>query len=243
MFLNPLHLARLAATAALLVMLTGCQAIVSSPSASQVRVVNASPDTPSVDVYQGNDAVAYNLGFGAITSYIPVTPGVLPISAATAGTRQVLSLAKPAFAPATQYTILIGNTVASLQQLILKDQNQPAPAGKFALRVIDEATRTGPVDLYLVPTGHLLTAVPPTLTGIHFGENTGYQEIPAGIYSLTALPAGTIPTSTTLPSYAGARINYPSTSAHTVILIDQPLPTTPGLQIIAADDYDAPSAN
>jgi hypothetical protein len=243
MFLKPLHLARLAVAAAILAILTGCQAIVSSPSASQVRIVNASPDTPGIDIYQGNDAVAYNLGFGAVTSYVPVAPGVFPISAATAGTRQVLSLAKPALAPATQYTVLIGNTAASLQQLVLKDQNQPAPIGKAALRFIDQATRTGPVDIYLVPTGRPLTAVAPTLTSIHFGDNTGYQNVPAGIYTLTILPAGTTPASTTTPSYTGARTNYSGTSARTVILIDQPLPTTSGLQVITADDYDSSAAN
>lgn len=243
MFFNPPHLVRFVAVAAILATLTGCQAIVSNPSVAQVRIVNASPDAPGIDIYQGNDGVAYNLGFGAVTSYVPLTPGTSTISANTAGTRQILSLARPAFAPATQYTILIGNTAASLQQLTLKDQNQPAPAGKFALRVIDQTTRTGPVDIYLVPTGRPLTSMIPTLTSVHFGDNTGYQDVPAGIYTLVVLPAGTTPTSTTLPSYTGARINYSSTSARTVILIDQPLRTTPGLQIITADDYDSPTAS
>jgi hypothetical protein len=246
MFFNPLHpvrpTARIAAAAAILATLTGCQAIVSSPSLSQVRVVDASPDTPGIDIYQGADGVAYNLGFGTITSYVPIPPGTYNISAASAGTRQVLSLAKPTFAAAGQYTVLIGNTAGSLQQLTLKDQSQPAPSGQIALRFINQATRAGAVDIYLVPAGHLLTAVSPILTNILFGDNTGYRNVPAGAYTLVMLPTGTVPSSTTVASYTGAQVTYSSTAARTIILIDQPLVTTPGLQVITAVDYDSPSA-
>jgi hypothetical protein len=245
MSFNPLHLARpaarLAAVAVALATLTGCQAIVSNPSLSKVRVVDASPDAPSIDIYQGTDGVAYNLGFGTITSYVPIPPGTYTISAATVGTKQVISLAKPTFAPASQYTVLIGNTVGSLQQTTIKDQNQPAPPGQVALRFIAQATRIGAVDIYLVPAGHSLTAASPILTNIRFGDNTSYQNVPVGVYTLVMLPAGTVPTSTTAPSYSGTQITYTSTAAHTIILIDKPVATTPGLQVITATDYDPPS--
>jgi hypothetical protein len=245
MSFNPLHLARpaarLAAVAVALATLTGCQAIVSNPSLSKVRVVDASPDAPSIDIYQGTDGVAYNLGFGTITSYVPIPPGIYTISAATVGTKQVISLAKPTFAPASQYTVLIGNTAGSLQQTTIKDQNQPAPPGQVALRFIAQATRIGAVDIYLVPAGHSLTAASPILTNIRFGDNTSYQNVPVGVYTLVMLPAGTVPTSTTAPSYSGTQITYTSTAAHTIILIDKPVATTPGLQVITATDYDPPS--
>ena len=242
----PHHLAsaatRLAAVVAVLATLTGCQAMVSSTSsAAQVRVVDASPDAPGIDLYQGSDGVAYNLGFGDITSYVPIAPGVYTISAATAGTHQVLSFAKPTFAAAGQYTVLIGNTAGNLQQLTLKDQSLPAPAGQTALRFIDEATRTGPVDIYMVPSGRSLVTVNPILTNVAFGANTGYQSIPSGTYTLVVLPTGAVPTGIAAASYTGAQITYPSTAARTLIFIDQPLPAIAGLRVITAADYDSPS--
>lgn len=245
MFHDSSHLVRsavrLAAAAAALASLTGCQAMAPNSSAAQVRVVNASPDAPGIDLYQGPDGVAYNLGFGSITSYVPTAPGVYTFSAATAGTHQVLSFAKPTLAPAGQYTVLIGNIAGNLQQLTLKDQSQPAPAGQTALRFLDEATRMGPVDVYLVPSGRSLVTVNPILTGVSFGANTGYQTIPSGVYTLIVLPAGAAPTGTAVASYAGAQVAYPSMAARTLIFIDQPLPSIPGLQVITADDYDSPS--
>jgi len=56
------------------------------------------------------------------------------------------------------------------------------------------------------------------------------------------VPTGTIPTSTTVATYTGAQTTYPGGSARTIILIDQQLVTTPGLQVITAADYDSPAA-
>jgi len=243
---KPLHLGRpharlvAALAAAATVTLTGCGAIVTSAPEAQVRIIHATPDTSGLDIYQGPNALAFNLGFGAVTSYIPLTPGSYTIHADTAGSRQVLSSAKATFASSTQYTVLLGNSAASLQQLTLTDQSQPAPSGQIALRFIDQATRINAVDIYLVPAGQKITAVTPLITSAVFGTNTGYVNVPAGIYSLIMLPAGTVPASSTTATYAGPQVTYSVGSARTIILIDQPLVTTPGLQVITAEDFDPP---
>jgi hypothetical protein len=243
MFAKLFHLdrpARLVAALAALGTLTGCQAIVSSAPEAHVRIVNATPDAPRLDLYQDSNALAFNLDFGTVTSYIPVSPGAYNITANTAGTRQALSSAKTTFTTSGQYTILIGNTAASLQQLTLADQRQPAPPGQIALRFIDQATRAGAVDIYLVPAGEKAKAVNPLVTSIAFGANTGYVNVSIGTYSLTMLPAGTTPTSTTLAAYTGPQVTYSAGAARTIILIDPPQVTTPGIRVITANDFDPP---
>jgi hypothetical protein len=227
---------RLIAAAAILATLTGCQAIRPAPQ-SQVRIIAASSDTPSFDLYRGPNAVAFNLDFGTVTSYIPLSPGIDTISAETAGTRQVLTSSKATLAASTQYTVLIGNAASSLQQLTLVDQSQPAPPGQVALRFIDQATRVGPVDLYLVPAGQKFTAVTPLINGVTFGANTGYLNVPIGTYTLVVIPTGVAPVSTTAATYTGPQVIYSTGSARTIILIDQPLATPSGIQVITAEDY------
>jgi hypothetical protein len=246
MLAHLLHFDRRAATLALLgtiLTLTGCQAIVSSAPEAQVRIIHATPDTPGLDIYQGSNALAFNLGFGTVTSYIPLTPGTYTIHADTAGSRQVLSAAKGTFAPSTQYTVLLGNAIANLQQLTLTDQNQPAPPGQIALRFLNQATRGSAVDIYLVPAGKKLASVTPLVTGIAYGANTGYINLPTGTYSLIMLPTGTVPFGNTAAAYTGPQVAYSVGSARTVILIDQPLGASTGLQVITAADFDPSAAN
>ena len=232
----------LAAVSTALGVLSGCQAIVTSTPQSHVRIIDASPDAPGLDIYEGSTAVAYNLGFGTLTSYITFNPGDYTILAETAGSRQALTSSKTTFAPSVQYTVLIGNAAASLQQSILTDQSQAAPTGQISLRFIDQATRVGAVDIYLVPAGQKLTAVTPLLTGVVFNTDPPYLNIPTGAYTLVMVPAGTIPTSKTVPTYTGPQVTYPAGSARTIVLIDQQHLTTPGLQVITADDFDSPTA-
>ncbi len=240
------HLVRRAASLAAITfalgILSGCQAVITSTPQSHLRIVDASPDAPGLDLYEGSTALAYNLGFGTLTSYITFTPGNYTINADTAGSKQVLSSSKATLAAATQYTVLIGNSAASLQQLILTDQSQAAPTGQVSLRFIDQATRIGAVDIYLVPASQKLTAVSPLLTGVVFDTNTGYLNIPNGTYTLVMVPSGTIPTSTTVAVYSGAQVAYAAGAARTIILIDQQLVTNPGLQVITAADFDSPTA-
>ena len=200
--------------------------------------MDASPDAGGIDVYQGSGVLAYNLGLGTITSYVPINPGNYSIAVDAAGTRQQLSAQGGTFLNGAQYTVLVANYSASLQETILKDQTQPAPTGQISLRVIEESTRAGAVDLYLIPTGSTILTVRPYLTNVNFGQNTGYQNVPAGTYTLVALPAGTTPTATGTTFYTGAAVSYGGGVARTLILIDQQLITVPGVQVITADDFD-----
>ncbi len=232
----------LAAVAVTLGSLSGCQSIIGNPSLSQVRIIDVSPAAPALDIYQGHDALAYGLGFGTITSYVPITPGAYTIAANSTGTAEVVSAANGTFLPATQYTVLISDTATGPQQLTLKDQNQPAPSGQIALRFIGQSTRIGPVDVYLVRRGQTLADARPVVTNITLGVNTGYLNIPTGTYTIVMLPAGTIPTGTTVPAYTGTQVAYTDGSARTIILIDQLLTSGYHLQVITAADYEPPSA-
>ena len=222
--------------------LTGCQVIDGTLLYTQVRIIDASPDAPGLDVYQNSTASLYNIGFGTASSYIAITPGTYTYSVDTTGTKQQLASVTGAFAVGAQYTVLIGNVTANLQMTMLKDQSTAAPAGQVALRFLDQSTRNGPVDIYLLPANGKLTGLTPVVTDIRFGNTPIYLDVPIGTYSILVVPTGTAPSGTTSPLYTGSQVEYSSGAARTVVLIDQQLVTTPGLQVITADDYDAPGA-
>lgn len=238
------HTGRLVALVIATAALAGCGGVMGIQPVSQVRVIDVSPDAPALDIHQNSTAALYNIGFGTVSSYMSVPAGADTHSAYTASTEQQLGVVRGTFSAGGQYTVLTGNVTANLQMTVLKDQSTPAPAGQVALRFLDEATRVGAVDIYLLPPGAAPISVAPFVTGAAFGLNTGYLNVPSGTYSIVAYPTGTVPRNSVTPAYTGSQTNYPETSARTIILIDQPQvqpASASTLQVISAADYDAAS--
>ncbi len=227
----------------LLAGLPGCQSInVGTSNAAELRVIDASVDAPGLDVYQNKTAIAYNLGFGTVTSYVALAPGSYTVSALKANTQTTLVAAGQTFGSTKQYTAIVGNVAANLQETILTDQSTPAPSGQISVRVVDQATRAGAVDIYLVPSTGKLTTTLPFVTNVNFGSNTGYINVPAGTYAIAVVPTGTVPVSTTVTLMTGPSVGYLAGAVRTLVLIDQQVTTTPGVQAIVAPDFDSPSA-
>ncbi len=231
--------------------LSGCQSMdMDGGTMAQLRLIDASPDAPNIDSYQNNSALAYNLGFGTMTSYVPMTPGSYTLSADKAGTRQTLVASTATLSAGHQYTGIVGNIDAAMQQTVLVDQSTPAPPGEIAVRLVDQSTRAGAMDVYLIPEGGKLTTTAPTATNLSFGSNSGYIGLPAGTYEIEVLPAGTVPVSTTVTLLSGAQVEYASGAVRTVVLIDtaetaprSAAATRPpaGVQAIIADDCEPPN--
>ncbi|HVG28055.1 MAG TPA: DUF4397 domain-containing protein [Acidobacteriaceae bacterium] len=208
------------------------------PAAAQLRVIAASPDAPKMDFYAGGSALAYGLDFGTASSYVPLTPGSVSLAANTANSAQLLVTANAGLTAGQQYTAIVTNVAASLQETVYPDQTRPAPRGEVALRVIDAATRVGSVDVYLVPTGRKLAKMLPVRTGVSFGASSGYILAPAGTYSLVVLPTGTVPSPSTQTLLTAPQTSYAPGSVRTVVLVDHVTKTTPGLSQIVASDYE-----
>jgi hypothetical protein len=238
-------LARLAALGVLLATLPGCQNIqTTAGSSASIRFVNASPDKslPGLDVYENTTALAYNVGFPYITSPIPLNSGAYTFSANANGTGQVLLSAKQTLAAPREYTAVISNVAANLQETIFLDQTTPAPAGNVAMRFINEATRVGPVDIYLVPHSSKLISTSPVATSVVFGGNTGYINVPADTYAISVVPAGTVPIATTQTLYPGPEIAYSGSAVRTYVLVDAGVTSAPAVAVVEGRDYDSPSA-
>jgi hypothetical protein len=243
------HGAGLALTLAVLV---GCQSITSTATGPLVRIIDTSPDAPGLDMYQNGSAMAYNLGFGTVTSYVSIPAGASTITADTAGTKQVLTTASATYADGAEYTVLIGNGAANLQETVLTDQSLPAPLGEVSLRLLHEATRIpGGVDLYLVPSGATLATATPVLKNLVFASNSGYITVPAGTYTIELLPTGTptttpatatAPASAATPLYSGTATPYTNGAVRTILLLDNQVLAVPGFQVVIPHDFDPPTA-
>lgn len=221
-------------------LLSGCAGIgmTGMRETAQVRLVQASADSPAVDLYAGENALAYGLSFGTRTSYVPVAQGRQVLHADVAGSRQALSTVQTALTAGGQYTAIIGDTLGSLRLTLLPDQVRPAPAGQAALRVVDQAFRTGALDLYLVPAGSGPAGTAATVPGLAFGGVDGYRNVPAGSYSFFLVPAGVSPALGSASLLTTPQMLFGSGTVRTVIFVDRP-GTVGGVQAIVNEEGEA----
>lgn len=239
-----LSIVRVGAGLAAMSALTGCQLVdVGSGNVAQVRFIQASQNAPGIDFYANGSPLAYNVGFEYGTSYVPVTPAAYTITADQANTKTALATASQGMAAGKQYSVILGGSLASLQETILTDQSTAAPAGTISIRVINEATHVGGVDVYLVSASGKLstTALISSYTNMVFGANSGYVNIPSGTYAIVVVPTGTVPTTTTTTMLTGPNTTYPGGSVRTIVIMDAPNGTaSPAVAAYVAVDYDSP---
>src|SRR5579875_3285466 len=89
--------------------LSGCGSVGfdSSLSAAQVRFVDVSPGSPEMDFYVNGTGAAYSVGYANFTSYLPVSPGFVSVSAHRAGSGAPLAGAEMNLAGGQQYTAVL----------------------------------------------------------------------------------------------------------------------------------------
>ena len=160
-------------------------------STGQVRVVHLSPDAPNVDVLVDGASVATNVPYLTASDYLEVEAGGRNIEIrATGGTAAVLD-ADVTVLDGTDYTVLVGDQLASLTIDALQDDNTPPAAGNVKVRLIHGAPSAGLVDIYVTAPGADLALATPALTAVDFGDVSPYIEVPAGDYQVRVAPTGT----------------------------------------------------
>ena len=118
---------------------------------SYVRVLHASPDAPTVDVYVNKTKVASNLQFTNLTDYLRLKPGRYHIQIYPAGSARVNPVLneKVYVPPGAIYTISAVNKLKNLNLFIITDpENEPDKNSSY-LRVIHLSPNAPAVNLKL----------------------------------------------------------------------------------------------
>jgi hypothetical protein len=183
-----------------------------------LRLVHLSPDTPAVDVYVDSvsDPAAGaalltlpGVGYGTISDYQDVPPGVYAVSMRTAG-------ADPASPPVLSTTVEVAagsaRTVAGVGRManlglaVLDDDLTPPPPGSARVRVIAAAAGAPTLDASVAGGGELAR-------GLQFASTGEYVAVPAGATTLQLTAAGT-PTEVPVDLAAGG--------VYSVLVLDRP---------------------
>lgn len=153
---------------------------VSAADNALVRVLHASPDAPSVDVFVNDGKVDALSGasFGDLTSYVGVPGGVYSIKVCATADNTVCPIGPVdlTFEAGRKYTIAASDLLADIKADVFTDGN--AVDGKARVRVVHLSADTPAVDV-LTQDG-----AAKVVENLAYPDATGYLKLAPGNYDL-----------------------------------------------------------
>lgn len=217
--------------------LSSCTNVAGFSQPSLVRVIDASYIAPAVNIYVEGTLFAGNIGEGYVSNYGTVSPSqaaIIKVTQATGGTALVTSSAT--LNPGAQHSAFLTDNGASPTEYmvtVLEDQQTPAAAGHSAFRFLNQAPRTGPVDVYMVPGSTTLANTIPLCTSLAVGSTCGYVSFASQTVTMVITPAGT-----TTPKFTSTALGLTGGEVRTVVIVDSQLTSDPPVQVVIAKDVD-----
>jgi hypothetical protein len=226
-----------AASLALAFGFTACVQVASYTRPSLVRAIDASYIAPAVDFEVEGTLIAQNIGQGTITPYgtLPSSNNALiQVTAATGGMAVVTS--NGTLLAGHQHSVfLTDNGVApnGYEVTVLEDQQIPAAAGHSAFRFLNQAPKTGAVDVYMIPSGTTLANTIPIVTALPVGGTAGYISFTSQTVTMVITPTGLL-----TPKYTSATLGLAGGEVRTVLIVDTQLTSNPPVEVFTANDVN-----
>ena len=225
------------AAASLLVALgiSACQVVASFSQPSLVRVIDASYIAPAVNIYVEKTIFASNVGQGFISNYGTAAPSPAATVTATAATGgATLASAAVTLKGGAHHSVFLtdnGSTPTLYSLTVLEDQSIPAASGHSDFRFLNQAPRTGGLDVYMVPANTTLANTIPICVNVPVGQTCGYVSFASQTVTMVITPTGT-----TKVKYTSRPIGLAGGEVRTVVMVDSQLTSDPPVQVVIAND-------
>lgn len=231
-------LAAAAAVSAVIALgLTACTQVAGTSVPSLVRVIDASYIAPPLNVTLAGTVIASNVGKGTITQYSTVSPSNdAAVTVASASGGGTLGQAQATLLGGSQASVFIadyGTAHTEYTVTVLEDGNTPAPSGQSSFRFLNQAPKTGAVDIYMVPGGTKLANATPLVAGVGVGDTTGYISFTSQTVVMMIAPAGS-----TKAAYSSQPIALAGGEVRTVLILDSALTANPAVEAFVGNDVN-----
>ena len=222
---------------ALATALSGCVNVASYTQPTLVRVIDASYSAPAINVYVESNLLAGNIGQGTITPYGALassTAASIKMTAATSTTALITT--SSLLLAGHQHSVLISDNSAApnlYNVAVLEDQQTAAAGGHSAFRVLNQASKAGAVDVYMVPAGTPLLSANPIITSLPAGVASSYISFTSQTVTMVVTPTGHA-----TAGYTSTPFALTGGEVRTVLLVDNQLTANPPIQAYIANDVN-----
>jgi hypothetical protein len=217
--------------------LSACENVASYTQPSLVRVIDASYIAPAVNVEVESTLLAANIGQGTITAYgtLPADASAkIDITAATGGATLVNTTGT--LLAGHQHSVFLtdnGAAVNSYEVTILEDQQVAAAGGHSAFRFLNQAPKTGAIDVYMIPSGNTLANTIPLVSGLPVGGTAGYISFTSQTVTMVVTPTGV-----QTPKYTSQSLALTGGEVRTILIVDTQLTSNPPVEVFTANDVN-----
>lgn len=174
---------------AVLVLVAGCKNGGRAQNSTDMRALNAVPDSEALDVLVDDDVKAAALALGATSGYAEFPSGTRDVKVRSSTTQAVLVDKSLAFPSGTQETLLVYGKRAAIATQVLAEDTIAPPSGDFRFRAVNLAPDSGAVDVYV--TAIDLASSTPTLSSTAYGAATDFAQGVAATFTVYVTTAGT----------------------------------------------------
>ena len=225
------------ASLALAFSLTACENVAGFTQPTLVRVIDASYIAPAINVAVEGIVIGANDGQGTITPYATLQASIaapIKVTAATGGATLV-STTGTLLAGHQHSVFVTDNGVAptSYTVTVLEDQQIAAAGGHSAFRFLNQAPKTGAVDIYMIPAGNTLANTIPLVSNLAVGATAGYISFNSQSVTMVITPTGT-----QTPRYTSSPLALTGGEVRTVLIIDTQLTSDPPVEVFTANDVN-----
>jgi hypothetical protein len=217
--------------------IAACENVASYTQPSLVRVIDASYIAPAVNVQVEGTLLAANIGQGTITPYgtLPASnSAAIDVTAATGGATLVDAFGT--LLAGHQHSVFLtdnGAAPTSYEVTVLEDQQVAAAGGHSAFRFLNQAPKTGAVDVYMVPSGTTIANTIPLVADLPVGATAGYISFTSQTVTMVITPTGVL-----TPSYTSTPIALTGGEVRTVLIVDTQLTSNPPVEVFMANDVN-----
>ncbi len=189
------RLSRVARVAAAL-SLAGAGACMTDPTpgegpSSHIRVVQAVPNAPTVNLVVDSTLTVPGLAFRTVTAFLKIEAGDRRIRLmSTSPASTLLDYSFPLEFPRA-YTVLATGMVGGVEAVVAPDTAPVPIPGEVAIRVLQASPTAGTVDMYVTDVNASLATATPVHEDMVFRGNSEYFSFPTGRYRVRLTTAGT----------------------------------------------------
>ncbi len=176
--------------ASVALLLNACGGGSSGGGDGSVRLVNATTEFPSLDLFESDTELTTGIVSSSVGAYSTLSAGTYSFLLKNTGTTTTVATTSRAVTGDIKNTIVAYKTNGALTTAYLTDSEEAPTTGSAKIRVFNTSNEAGAVDVYVTTASSDLDGLSPTLVNVAGERASVYNELAAGTYRIRVTGTG-----------------------------------------------------